>query len=288
MPLRRRTTGPTIRLSPEGSSDTNGGDRINAHVSGRFLRAFCCPDARIAAVIPTVLILFGLAALALGAVILRTFGPGYRVGRFLAATRSVSVADAVAMATSGGPAQYVKITGRIDSETDFEDAAHRPLVFRRTRIDAKAGRKWRSIDDVREAVPFEVNEGLESVGIHHEDLDEGLVVLPRQSVGTAADAPEWMSSDWDPATVVRLLVQQVSNVEHAIVAGVPTLDPAGKPMLAAGLGKPLILTTLATDEAMRVLAGEHPRRPLVVAISLVVGVVFVSVGLVWAIVDTVL
>ena len=59
-------------------------------------------------------------------------------------------------------------------------------------------------------------------------------------------------------------------------------------MLAAGLGRPLILTTLATDEAMRVLAGEHPRRPLIVAISLVVGLVFVSVGMVWAIVDTLL
>jgi len=239
-------------------------------------------------VIPTVLILFGLSAFALGAVILRSFGPGYRVGRLLSATRSVSVADAVAMATSGGPGQYVKVTGRIDSETDFEDDAHRPLVFRRTRMDARAGKHWRSIDDRREAVPFQVNEDLESMGIRHEDLDDGLVVLPRESVGTAADAPDRMPPDTNPATVIRLLVQQVSNIEHAIVVGVPTLDFAGKPILAAGLGKPLILTTLATDEAMRVLAGEHPRRPLMVAVSLVVGLAFVSLGLVWAIVDTVL
>ena len=31
--------GPNVVTSPEGLSDTKGGDRINAHVSGRFLRA---------------------------------------------------------------------------------------------------------------------------------------------------------------------------------------------------------------------------------------------------------
>jgi hypothetical protein len=30
---------PSVGTSPEGLSDTNGGDRINAHVLGRFLRA---------------------------------------------------------------------------------------------------------------------------------------------------------------------------------------------------------------------------------------------------------
>ena len=43
------------------------------------------------------------------------------------------------------------------------------------------------------------------------------------------------------------------RVEHAIVLGVPSLDEQGAPRLAAGLGRPLILTTLQTDEAMRIL-----------------------------------
>ncbi len=45
------------------------------------------------------------------------------------------------------------------------------------------------------------------------------------------------------------------------------------------MDRPLILTTLEPDEAMRILAGDHPRRPLAVAISLVVGLVFVTIGL---------
>ena len=235
--------------------------------------------------IPPLLIFLGLAAFTAGAFLLRTFGPGYRVGRLLSATPAASVAEASAMASAGGPERYVKVTGRIDAETDFEDDAHRPLVFRRTRLESRAGRKWSVIDDRREAVAFEVHEGLDAIGIRHTDLDVGLVVLPRESVGTAADVPDRVAPDTDPATAIRLSIQQVSSVEHAIVVGVPSLDAAGRPILGAGLGRPLILTTLAADEAMRVLAGDHPRRPLAVALSLAVGLTLVSVGLVWAVVD---
>ena len=39
VPLTLPGRGPRVVTSPEGPSDTNGGDRINAHVLGRFLRA---------------------------------------------------------------------------------------------------------------------------------------------------------------------------------------------------------------------------------------------------------
>jgi hypothetical protein len=37
--LTHRVGSPSVLISPEGPSDTNGCDHINAHVSGRFLRA---------------------------------------------------------------------------------------------------------------------------------------------------------------------------------------------------------------------------------------------------------
>ena len=234
---------------------------------------------------PLLPIFAGLISFLIGALILRSFGPGYRVGRLLAATPTVTIGEAVEMAKGGGPERYIKLSGRIDAETDFEDDAHRPLVFRRTRLDLRVKRAWRSLDDQREAVPFEVREGLDGIAVRHEDLDAGLVVLPRESVGTAADAPDRVPDGTDPAATVRLLVQLVSTVEHAIVLGVPSLDARGNPQVAAGLGRPLILTTLEPDEAMRVLAGDHARRPLAVAVSLVVGLALILVGLGWAVVD---
>ena len=84
-------------------------------------------------------------------------------------------------------------------------------------------------------------------------LDSGLVVVPRESVGTAADVPDRVPPGTPVETPVRLRIEQVSSIEHAIVLGVPSLDEAGEPRLSAGLGRPLVLTTLEPDEAMRLL-----------------------------------
>ena len=82
-------------------------------------------------------------------------------------------------------------------------------------------------------------------------------------------------------------MEQVSSVEHAIVLGVPSPGPAGEPRMTAGLGRPLVLTTLEQDEAMRVLAGSNSRRPLVAAICLAGGLVLISLALAWAVIGAV-
>ena len=237
---------------------------------------------------PLVPILVGLVALVVGVALLRSFGPRYRVGRLLAATPGVPISEALALAVKGGPSRYVRVTGRIDAEVDFEDDAHRPLVFRRTRLELRERAGWRQLDDRREAVPFQVNEGLDAIGVAHADLDAGLVVMPRESIGTAADAPTLVPAGTDPAATVRLRVQQISSVEHAIVVGVPSLDEAGLPQMAAGLGRPLILTTLQTDEAMRILAADHARRPLAAALALTVGLILITTGIVLALAEALL
>jgi hypothetical protein len=230
---------------------------------------------------PLVPVLAGIAALVAGVLVLRTYGPSFRVGRLLAATPQVSIAEAVALA--GGPPRYVKISGRIDSEDAFEDDAHRPLVFRRTRLQLRQGERWVAFEDDRQRVPFVVREGLDGIGVDDAALDTGLVVVPRESVGTAADVADRVPPGTQPTTLVRLRVDQVSSVEHAIVLGVPGLDGAGEPRLSAGLGRPLILTTLEPDEAMRVLAEGERRRPLIAALCLAGGFGLITLGLVLAI-----
>jgi hypothetical protein len=244
------------------------------------------PGAIIAAVTSLIPIVAGLIALAIGAAILRSFGPRYRVGRLLTTTPAVSVADAIAAAS--GPSRYVRISGRIDAEDEFEDDAHRPLVLRRTRLELRDGKDWRVIDERRETVVFQVREGLDGIDIDADALDDGLVVIPRESVGTAADAPDRVPAGTAPATPVRLRVDQVSSVEHALVLGMPTVGPDGQPRMTAGLGRPLVLSTLEPDEAMRVLAGSGSRRPLAAAISLGAAMVLLTVGIIWAIADLVL
>jgi hypothetical protein len=241
--------------------------------------------AIIAAVTPLILLVAGLLALVAGWLVLSSFGPRFRVGRLLASTPEVSVADAVAL--GGGPPRYVRVAGRIDAEDEFEDEHHRPLVFRRTRLQLRDGRTWSTIDDRREAVVFEIREGLDSIGVASDDLEDGLVVVPRESAGLASEVPDRVPDGTPPATQVRLRVEQVSSVEHAIVAGVPTAGPGGRPQFAAGLGRPLILSTLEQDEAMRILAGGS-RRPLAAALSFGAGFVLLTIGVVWLVADALL
>ena len=220
--------------------------------------------------------------MAAGVITLRSFGPRYRVGRLLATTRRVTVAEAAAMALDGRQ-QYVRVEGRIDASDEFEDAEHRPLVLRRTRLEARNGSRWTAFEDSREAVPFEIREGLDSIGVDSAALDAGLVVVPRESVGAAGDLADRAPATMAAETPVRALIEQVSSVEHAVVLGVPVpgeLDGDG-PRLTAGLGRPLVLTTLEPAEAMRILAGGST-RPRLVAACFLLGAALLAAGLAWA------
>jgi hypothetical protein len=236
--------------------------------------------AIIAAVNPLIVVAAGIVALAAGIGVLRTFGPRYRVGRLLAVTPRVAVGEATAIATEARP-RYVRVEGRIDAENEFEDAQHRPLVFRRTRLEARRNGGWSAFEDSREAVPFVIREGLDEIAVDTDALDAGLVVVPRESVGIAGDLADRAPAEMHAQTPVRAVVEQVSSIEHAIVLGVPGPGPDEGVRMSAGLGRPLILTTLEPDQAMRVLAGGSG-RPRTAAILLAVGLALVTGGLLWA------
>lgn len=234
---------------------------------------------------PLLAIAAGLLAIATGSLLLRAYGPRVRVGRLLAVTPPVSIAEARAIAASG-LRRYVRVEGRLDADAEFPDEHDRPLVFRRRRLEARDGSSWRLLDEQREAVPFRVREGSDEIEVDETILDVGLVTLAREASGTAAEAASALPAgplDTVPgSTPVRLRVEQLSSVEHAAVLGVPVLSREGRPRLTAGLGRPLIVSTLERDEAMRVLAGGGRARPVAAVAALTSGVVLIGLGLLWA------
>jgi hypothetical protein len=236
----------------------------------------------IPAVTPLLLIAAGVLAVVGGIAILQTFGSRYRVGRLLATTPSVDLAEALSIAAGGRP-RYVRIAGRIDAENEFEDVNHRPLVFRRTRLEAQRAGRWVTFEDSREIVPFEIHEGALAIAIDGAAIDNGLVVVRRESIGAAADLADRAPDGMLPETRVRAIVEQLSSVDHATALGVPAAGNAAgdPPRLTAGLGRPLVLTTLATDEAMRILA-QGSSRPRIAAACFLVGGILVVAGLAWA------
>ena len=210
---------------------------------------------------PLFLLGAGTVLLVAGVVVLLSYGSRYRVGRLLAATPVVTIGDAIRFAEAGDQ-RYVRVDGRLDSETDFPDEHHRPLVYRRRRLQLRRAFRWQTIEDHVESVPFEINEGLTSIAIDRTALGDGLVVLPRESTGTAGEVPDQMPPGTPPATPARFRVDQISSIEHAVVLGMPVQTADGV-QLTAGRGRPLVLTTLEIPEAMRILGGGR-RRPMAV------------------------
>jgi hypothetical protein len=233
----------------------------------------------IPAVLPLLLVIGGIAGVVAGFAILRSLGPGYRIGRLLVTTPSVAVSEAARMAVAG-ERRYIAVEGRIDSEDEFEDAAHNPLVLRRTRLTARLGRRWTRFEDGLEVVPFEVRDAAAGVAVDTSVLGDGLVVMSRISRGHVRDlgerAPATLPAD-APAVVT---IDQVSSVEHARVLGWPALDADGRPTMTGGSGRPLVLSTLDTGEAMRVLARGERLRPRLAAAAFVVGGALLVIGVV--------
>ncbi len=227
------------------------------------------------------LLVAGVVALAVGWLLVQRLGSRARVGRILAATPIVSVDEAVRLA-AGAP-RYVAVGGRLDSDEAFLDEHERPLVLRRSRLELRSGSRWQTVTDHRQLVPFGLAGGMETIAVDGEALDEGLIVVLRQSEGTAGEIPDRLPDGTPPATPARLRVELLSTVDHALALGVPTLGPDGRPILRAGLGRPLILTTLERGEAMRMLAADHRTSTRAGAVLMAGGLMAAVAGLAWTI-----
>lgn len=238
-------------------------------------------------VIPLVLVLTGVVALAAGTLLLRRLGPGARIGRIIAATPVVAVARAREIAIAGR-SRYVGVGGRIDAEEEFLDENERPLVLRRSRLELRSPRGWTTVTSSREQKPFEIAGGIERLAVDADVLDDGLVVLTRESVGTAGEIPDLVPEGTPAGTPARLRIEILSTVDHALVLGVPVDDPERGPMLTAGLGRPLVLTTLEPAEAMRLLAHGRQGTTRMVTGLLAAGAVAIAAGVAWAVVDAVI
>ena len=223
----------------------------------------------------------GLVALVAGWLLMQRLGTRARVGRILASTPVVPVDEAVRLA--GGAPRYVGVGGRLDSDQEFLDEHERPLVLRRSRLELRTGSRWRTVADHREVVPFGLAGGLASIAVDGEALDEGLIVVLRESLGNAGEIPDRVPEGTPADTPARLRIELLTTVDHALALGVPTLGPDDQPILRAGLGRPLILTTLEPAEAMRLLAADHRTSTRAGAVLMAGGLVAAVAGLAWAI-----
>lgn len=239
--------------------------------------------ARGRTLIAPLLVLAGILLLGVALVLVRATGSGYRIGRTLAAAMELPLADVLTEVADGRTSGYLRTSGRISSEEEFPDEHDRPLVFRRKRLQARDGREWRTVLDERTAVAFGIEERGAYLAVDIDALGDGLVVVPREATGVASELPDGTLAPGQtlaPETPVRLRIDQLSAVEHATVAGVVRPGPDGQPLITAGAGRPLIVTSLSPAEAMRVLAADHRGGVRLASVLLVAGLATIAGGLV--------
>jgi len=99
--------------------------------------------------------------------------------------------------------------------------------------------------------------------------------------------PDLVPAELPRDTPIRLRIEQLSSVDHAIACGMPVVGEGGVAILRPGLRRPLIVSTLEGPEAMRLLAVDHRGRTRAVAVLMAVGLAVAAVGLIWWIVDAV-
>ena len=120
-------------------------------------------------------------------------------------------------------------------------------------------------------MPFEVREGLGAVAVDGSRLAEGLVVLPRESSGTAGEVPDRVPAGTPPrhrsCAIASSRCRRSSTPRSSASR---SARPDGSTLLTAGLGRPLVLSTVEPTEAMQLLAGGRRSRPIA-AIGLLAG-----------------
>ncbi len=235
--------------------------------------------------IPLLLASGGVVCLTTTLVLLRALGPRYRIARLLSATPQADITEARELA-HGRPV-YIRVSGRISSDEEFPDEHDRPLVYRRKRIEiSQGGGGWKALADGREAVPFGIQTRDAFIGVDIGAIGDGLIAIPREAVGQLSDLPVDVGPlpgesafGMAPETPARLLIEQLSAVEHATICGTPVLRD-GEPLLTSGGERPLIVTSLEVSAAMRLLAAGHRRRVVLAGMlaALGVGLVLVAAG----------
>lgn len=214
--------------------------------------------------------LIGAALVVIGLALSRRTDARTRAGQLLAGLSPLSPTEALKLAAlRGDAAPYLAIKGSIDAPEIFEDEHHRPLVYRRERVSIADDVGWRVIDIAERSLPFVISDPSSSISIATADLSDGLVVVERRWEGSVADLhaagreyqrPETAAlvaalAASDPTRGARVGLEQISNLDRATAAGQLVNGE-----LRAGVGRPLVVTTLERDEALRLLGTEGRGR----------------------------
>jgi hypothetical protein len=231
-----------------------------------------------------VLVLAGALLIWFGTGLLRMSGAEMGIGRRLGAARQMPVGDLVDAAEL--PLRPVRVAGRIRCPDPLHTADGERLVAFHRDVEVRLPRGgWRGIERLRETRSFELWDHGGSLAIDPAEAREPLIVIPHVWRGSPDDLQEPHRSAVDRLSAragrprdARSISRQVSVTDRLLVLARADRGEDGRVVLRAPAGGYLI-SSLALDEAMRLLGGPHRRLLGLAVLGVSLGVLLLAAGL---------
>ena len=234
----------------------------------------------------------GIGAVAASSFALRMAGAQPAFARRLAGPREVRVGRL--LDADDLPERPVRVAGRIRCRDPLVTADGERLVAFHRDVEVMAGGSWRSVERLRETRSFELWDHDGSLTVDPAAAAEPLVVIPKVWRGDPAQLEEPHTSSvarlverYGAATVARSIVRTLDVTDHLLVIARPSRGDDGRVHLEPPRGG-FVITSLALDDAMRLLGGTNRRVAVASVVGIAVGVGLVIVGAIGALLSAIL
>jgi hypothetical protein len=241
---------------------------------------------------------FGLVA-AVGALIgivawiaLLASGARPRLARRLAGPREVKVGQL--LDADELPGRPLRVAGRIRCRDPLQTADGERLVAFHRDVEVMAGGRWRNVERLRETRSFELWDHDGSIEMDPAHAAEPLVSIPKVWRGDPGQLEEphvsavaRLAERYGPATAARSTIRTIDVTERLLVVAHAGRGDDGHVRLDPPAGG-FVISTLALPDAMRLLGGSRRQVVAAAVIGLGLGAALVTIGVVGAVLATLL
>lgn len=182
------------------------------------------------------------------------------------------------------PSRPIRVTGRIRCREPLDAGDGERLVAFHRDVEVKVGGRWRSVERMRETRSFELWDHDGSTTLDPADVAEPIITIPKVWRGRPdelgephASALARLEERGGPATEARSITRSINVTDRLLVLTRAVRDDKSRVRLEPPDGGYLV-STLALDDAMRLLAGRHRRATAGAVIGLGIAIALLAIG----------
>ncbi len=187
------------------------------------------------------------------------------------------------------PSRPVRVTGRIRCRDALDAGDGERLVAFHRDVEVRVDGRWRSIERLRETRSFELWDHDGSITVDPARAAEPLIAIPKIWRGDPGELDEPHASAvarlrerHDSIDQARAITRTINVTDRLLLLARPERTTDGRVELRPP-DTGFVISTLALDDAMRLLGGRHRRVAVAGVIGIGLATALVAVGLLGAI-----